>query len=165
MTGARSPLDEPESKRRKVRKGTQSCWECKRRKVRCGFLATGDTICENCRRRGTACNSQEHPDVPVPSSSGSVQMQARLGRVEEFIEGLGNRAGIAHISTTPARDLSEDHLAQLESRSLVGRTDDRCADIPTRTASAVEASASSNCSGRNIVVRVSLRQALTAVVF
>ncbi|KAM0804855.1 hypothetical protein BDR22DRAFT_799725 [Usnea florida] len=80
MTEARSPLDEPECKRRKVRKGTQSCWECKRRKVRCVFLATSDTICQNCRRRGTACNSQEHPDVSVPSSSGSNQIQARLGR-------------------------------------------------------------------------------------
>ena len=92
-------------------------------------------------------------------------IQARLGRVEEFIERLGNRAGIAHISTTPARDLSEDHLTQLGSRSLVGRSDDYCAGIPIPAASAVEASASYNCSGRNMVVRVSRRQALTAVVF
>ena len=164
MTEARSSVDEPESKRRKVRKGTQSCWECKRRKVRCVSLATGDTICENCRRRGTACNSQEYPDVPVPSP-GSNQIQARLGRVEELIEQLGNRAAIAHTSNKPARDLSEGHLTQLGSKSLEGRTDDYCAGIPTPAVSAVEASASFSCSGRNTVVRVSRRQALTAVIF
>ena len=165
MTEARSPLDEPETKRRKVRKGTQSCWECKRRKVRCVFLATRDTICQNCRRRGTACNSQEQPDVSVPSSSGSNQIQERLGRVEELIERLGNRAVITQISNASARDLSEGHLTQLESRSLECRTDDYCAGIPTPTASAVEASASFSCSRRNIVVRISHHQALTAVVF
>ncbi|KAI4731764.1 hypothetical protein E4T49_00607 [Aureobasidium sp. EXF-10728] len=47
-------------KRRKIRKGTQSCWECKRRKVRC--IST-ENICQNCRRRGTACISQDLPDV------------------------------------------------------------------------------------------------------
>ena len=165
MTEAPSPIDEPETKRRKVRKGTQSCWECKRRKVRCIFLATRDTICQNCRRRGTACNSQEHPDVQVPASSGSTQIQARLGRVEELIEQLGNRAAIAHTSNKPARDLSEGHLTQLGSRSLEGRTDDYCAGIPTPAASAIEANASSSCSGGDIVVRISRRQALTAVVF
>ena len=166
MTGASSPVHEPESKRRKVRKGTQSCWECRRRKVQCVFLATSGTICQNCRRRGTACNSQEHPDVPVPApASGSNQIQARLGRVEELIEQLGSRAVIAHISNSPARDVSEGHLTQLGSRSLVGRTPNCCAGIPTPVASAVEASASFSCSGRNTVVRVSRNQALTAVVF
>lgn len=164
MTEGRSSVDEPESKRRKVRKGTQSCWECKRRKVRCIFLANSDTICQNCRRRGTACNSQEYPDVPVPAS-GSNQIQARLGRIEELIEQLGNRAAAAHTSNKPARDLSEGHLTQLGSRSLEGRTDDYCAGIQTRTASAVEASVSFSCSDRNTVVRVSRCQALTAVVF
>ena len=165
MTEARSPVAQPESKRRKVRKGTQSCWECKRRKVRCIFSATRDTICQNCRRRGTACNSQQHPDVPVPSFSGSNQIQARLGRVEELIERLGNRAVVAHISNTPAKDPSEGHLTELDSGSLVSHTDDFDSGIPTPTASAVEASASFSCSGRNIVVRFSRRQALTADMF
>ena len=161
MTEARSPIHGTDPKRRKVRKGTQSCWECKRRKVRCIFLATSDTICQNCRRRGTACNSQEHPDVSVPSSSGSNQIQARLGRVEELIERLGNRAVLPHISNTPARDLPEDHLTQFGPRS----PDDYCAGIPTPTAFAVEANASFSCSGCKVVVRISCQQALTAVVF
>ena len=164
MAGASSQVDGPESKRRKVRKGTQSCWECRRRKVRCIFAATTDAICQNCRRRGTACNSQEHPDEPMPSA-GSNQVEARLGRVEELIEHLVNRAVTAHIPNSPAKDLSKGHLPQLEPRSLAGRTSDRGAGIPTPAASEVEAGASFSCSGRKIVVRVSRRQALTAVLF
>ena len=51
---------EPTLKRRKIRKGTQSCWECKRRKVRC----SGEQICQNCQRRGTPCIGQDLPDEP-----------------------------------------------------------------------------------------------------
>ncbi|KAF2496440.1 hypothetical protein BU16DRAFT_437020, partial [Lophium mytilinum] len=47
-------------KRRKVRKGTRSCWECKRRKMRCIFDT--EAICKGCRRRGSKCISQEFPE-------------------------------------------------------------------------------------------------------
>ncbi|KAG9679420.1 hypothetical protein KCU87_g795, partial [Aureobasidium melanogenum] len=70
------PENEPNygSKRRKVRKGTQSCWECKRRKVRCVLT---ENICQNCSRRGTVCISQELPDAsrlitPSPSEEGAL---------------------------------------------------------------------------------------------
>ncbi|KAL2844116.1 hypothetical protein BJY01DRAFT_190654 [Aspergillus pseudoustus] len=43
---------------RKVRKGTHSCRECRRRKVRCTFASARDTICITCHRRGTQCISQ-----------------------------------------------------------------------------------------------------------
>ncbi|KAK2810328.1 hypothetical protein FQN50_003059 [Emmonsiellopsis sp. PD_5] len=46
-------------KRRKVRKGTQSCWECKRRKTRCTFAAPTETVCDGCRSRRTKCVGQE----------------------------------------------------------------------------------------------------------
>ncbi|MCJ1401941.1 hypothetical protein MMC11_005158 [Xylographa trunciseda] len=126
MAGASPQVDGPESKRRKVRKGTQSCWECRRRKVRCIFAATSEAACENCRRRGTACNSQEHPEEATPSA-GSNRVEARLGRVEELIEHLANSAVTAHIPNSPAKDLSEGRSAHLESRLLVGHTSDRCA--------------------------------------
>ncbi|TPX14636.1 uncharacterized protein E0L32_005328 [Thyridium curvatum] len=49
----------PSSKRRKIRKGTQSCWECKRRKIRCTFAAPEQDVCDGCRSRQTKCVSQE----------------------------------------------------------------------------------------------------------
>ncbi|KAL4861361.1 hypothetical protein BDV12DRAFT_208117 [Aspergillus spectabilis] len=89
-----SPSDWPANKRRKVRKGTQSCWECKRRKVRCIFASAEHAICNNCRRRGTSCISQDLPDtrtLPSPSSNES-KVDARLGRVEDLIQQLVNNA-------------------------------------------------------------------------
>lgn len=50
--------DEISAKRRKVRKGTHSCWNCRRRKVRCIFALPDDTTCIMCRRRSTTCVSQ-----------------------------------------------------------------------------------------------------------
>jgi hypothetical protein len=55
--------DEPESKRRKVRKGTRSCWECRRRKEKCTFQSSTDAICIRCQRRGVKCVGQEFPEV------------------------------------------------------------------------------------------------------
>lgn len=114
MAGASFQGDGPESKRRKVRKGTQSCWECKRRKVRCIFAATTDAICENCQRRGAACISQEHADEPVPSGGGN-QVETRLGRVEEIIEHLvHNNAIPAATPKSPSKELPEGHFTHLE---------------------------------------------------
>lgn len=93
-----SPDDELDHvpKRRKVRKGTQSCWECKRRKVRCVFNTT-ETTCQNCRRRGTACISQDLPDAfnpitPSPSEEGAL---VRAGvRSSSLLKCLTKKPGI-----------------------------------------------------------------------
>ncbi|OAQ79395.1 Zn2/Cys6 DNA-binding protein [Purpureocillium lilacinum] len=88
---------EPQAKRRKVRKGTQSCWQCKHRKVRCSFTTTPssarlatDTICDACRRRGTSCISQEFPDEAPKAAQ---EVGDRLGRVEALVERLTSSAG------------------------------------------------------------------------
>jgi len=54
--------DQHRDKKRRVRKGTRSCWECKRRKIRCIFATESDTTCRGCLDRGTACISQEFVD-------------------------------------------------------------------------------------------------------
>ncbi|GLA16332.1 hypothetical protein AnigIFM62618_002904 [Aspergillus niger] len=90
----------PQTKRRKVRKGTRSCWECKRRKVRCIFSPSTGTICDNCRRRGSRCISQELPDSPIFTSNDSVD--ARLDRVERFLAQLVSPGATQAVS-------SEDH--------------------------------------------------------
>ncbi|CAJ2512367.1 Uu.00g053820.m01.CDS01 [Anthostomella pinea] len=52
-------------KRRKIRKGTQSCWECKRRKTRCSFAKSTALVCDGCRSRRTKCVSQEFDDERI----------------------------------------------------------------------------------------------------
>ncbi|KAL4796961.1 hypothetical protein BDV19DRAFT_360158 [Aspergillus venezuelensis] len=63
-----------QAQRRKVRKGTHSCWECKRRKMKCRIDARIDSnSCIGCRRRGSPCISQEFPEdlsgVRTPSAT------------------------------------------------------------------------------------------------
>ncbi|KAI1747967.1 hypothetical protein F4782DRAFT_519122 [Xylaria castorea] len=48
--------------RRKIRKGTTSCWECKRRKQRCHFAIDQSRVCVSCRRRGKTCVMQQFDD-------------------------------------------------------------------------------------------------------
>lgn len=97
-------------RRRQIRKGTQSCWECKRRKVRCIFVLN-HTTCNHCRRRGTTCIGQEYPNKPV--SSNDDQIESRLTRIEDILERLVANDGTPHIR----QPVSE---AQLESNSALG---------------------------------------------
>lgn len=80
------------TKRRKVRKGTQSCWECRRRKIRCTFTGSHEDTCDGCLRRGNACVSQEYPDVGN-GEDVSNQIGARLGRVEGLLVQLIEKTG------------------------------------------------------------------------
>ncbi|KAK1723629.1 uncharacterized protein BDZ83DRAFT_625649 [Colletotrichum acutatum] len=77
----------PAPKRRKLRKGTQSCWECKRRKARCTFSPSTQNICDGCKRRGSDCVSQDVADAPPPPGSNK-HIVDRLGQVEALVRQL-----------------------------------------------------------------------------
>ena len=69
------------SKRRKLRKGTHSCWECKRRKMKCIFDPLANTaVCNGCRRRGGHCISQEFPE--------DVSLAAHVDRAHRMGDGI-----------------------------------------------------------------------------
>ncbi|KAJ6038562.1 hypothetical protein N7499_004341 [Penicillium canescens] len=74
------PSDEPAAKRRKVRKGTHSCWECRQRKVKCTFSSLDDAICITCHRRGAKCISQVILDGPetAKSDTGDAEQDAAI---------------------------------------------------------------------------------------
>jgi hypothetical protein len=78
---------EPPAMRRKVRKGTKSCWECKRRKARCIF-ASDHATCVGCQRRRTACVSQEMPEELSPARIGNRHLGERISRVEDIMNEL-----------------------------------------------------------------------------
>lgn len=78
-----APQTRPPSKRRKLRKGTFSCTECKQRKRRCE-LPAGHTECVGCRRRGLSCVSQEY-DVDENTYQG---VQGSIARVEGLVAHL-----------------------------------------------------------------------------
>ncbi|KAB8276464.1 hypothetical protein BDV30DRAFT_206161 [Aspergillus minisclerotigenes] len=73
-------------KRRKIRKGTRSCWECKRRKIKCTFASTEDVTCIGCQRRRAPCVSQDLPEVLSPARKGNRHLVERIARVEKFMQ-------------------------------------------------------------------------------
>ncbi|ROV90481.1 hypothetical protein VMCG_09813 [Cytospora schulzeri] len=84
---------EPPSKRRKVRKGTKSCWECRRRKIKCQFDNPDDINCIGCKQRGTVCRSQEYDDdnAPEPGQRSDPPLTRRLDRLEQMMERIVDR--------------------------------------------------------------------------
>jgi hypothetical protein len=57
------------AKKRKIRKGTFSCWECKKRKTRCELEPGSSSACIFCRRRGLSCVSQEYAEPAAAASN------------------------------------------------------------------------------------------------
>ncbi|KAI9686302.1 MAG: hypothetical protein M1820_010658 [Bogoriella megaspora] len=104
-------------KRRKTRKGTRSCWECKRRKIRCIFTLPTDSSCSYCRRRGGKCVSQQYSEQVSTALKRSLDIGDRMTRVESLIEDLARRVGGADVqelegsviaSPGPQTDFAED---------------------------------------------------------
>jgi hypothetical protein len=83
--GISSTSPEPNAKRRQIRKGTRSCWDCKRRKVRCTFASDEDTICIPCRRRGATCVSQDQPEEESFVGDPHGQLVDRVQKVESLL--------------------------------------------------------------------------------
>ncbi|KAL5373900.1 hypothetical protein DPSP01_012363 [Paraphaeosphaeria sporulosa] len=81
--------EESTAKKRKLRKGTHSCWECKRRKAKCVFSNEHDTMCVGCLRRGTRCVDQNESIVEPESRDGATNR--RLLRIEAMLETLLER--------------------------------------------------------------------------
>lgn len=112
MSSQNNPDDSERAvKRRKLRKGTQSCWECKKRKVRCTWAAQDNHACDHCLRRKAKCVSQEYPDEPKTSTTEGVE--SRLSRAEDLLERLVNCA--------PA--LPEDKVEKGTKENAIQHTD------------------------------------------
>ena len=85
-----------EAKRRRLRKGTHSCWECKRRKMKCTFddsLTNTTTICTGCRRRGSQCVSQKFPDVAPFSTDNTLTTPRPIFGGEGVLRGESQHPG------------------------------------------------------------------------
>ncbi|KAF5004308.1 hypothetical protein FDECE_9193 [Fusarium decemcellulare] len=94
-------MGEPATKRRKVRKGTRSCWECRRRKIKCQFNSDEDAVCVGCIQRETTCISQEYVQEPAAPAQDK-RLAQRLGRLEELMEKLVDKPA-PEISIVPQK--------------------------------------------------------------
>ncbi|VUC32108.1 unnamed protein product [Clonostachys rosea] len=80
-------------RRRALRKGTRSCWECRRRKIRCTYASPSDEACIGCSKRCSICISQEFPDQTTTPVARSRLVGERIGRVEALVQGLVKLTG------------------------------------------------------------------------
>ncbi|KAB8218017.1 hypothetical protein BDV33DRAFT_193077 [Aspergillus novoparasiticus] len=95
--------DMPPFKRKKLRRGTRSCWECKRRKMKCVFERPEDAVCVGCHRRWTQCVSQEFPEQVPAHIDSSRQLRDRLRRVESRLDQVLHQDA----NSTPARSIDQ----------------------------------------------------------
>ncbi|KAJ9490602.1 hypothetical protein VN97_g2631 [Penicillium thymicola] len=109
---------EPAQKRRKIRKGTFSCWECKNRKIRCHFTTSSATICAFCQSKGAWCISQECPN---PQGIGYQAVEQRLDHVEGLVAQLVQHRGALSPSQTPlvSQQVNKDlFIDTVDSRAI-----------------------------------------------
>jgi hypothetical protein len=86
-----------------MRKGTRSCYECRKRKVRCIFTYHS-TTCEGCTAKGRRCTEQKREmlgDVLETKDS----LRERIARLESIIE--ASRSSNGNTSVVPLSS-SED---------------------------------------------------------
>ncbi|KAJ5715616.1 uncharacterized protein N7483_012797 [Penicillium malachiteum] len=106
-------IAESGAKRRKVRKGTKSCWECKKRKMKCVYADSSSpdeagAVCIGCQQRGFKCVSQEFEFVDRRhlESKGrhrpSSRKNDRVARVEALVEQLIKKVDCHEELETPA---------------------------------------------------------------
>ncbi|KAH6612444.1 hypothetical protein C7974DRAFT_77901 [Boeremia exigua] len=81
------PKEESLPTRKKMRKGTHSCFECRRRKIRCIFQSDNPDVCSECFARGSRCVDQENanPEVIVDHRKN---LRERVSRLEALVDSL-----------------------------------------------------------------------------
>lgn len=89
--------DHVRKRKRSLRKGTHSCWACKRRKEKCTF--EDSDICTGCLRRGSRCVSQRFADSDDAQATANTGVAAttaaatatRLQRIEDMVAQLSSQ--------------------------------------------------------------------------
>lgn len=81
------PKEESLPTRKKMRKGTHSCFECRRRKIRCIYPVDNPNVCSECFARGSRCIDQEHADPEVVVDHRK-NLRERVSRLEALVDTL-----------------------------------------------------------------------------
>ena len=82
-----------EASRKRMRKGTHSCTECRRRKKSCVTHPNGDK-CVECTERGVECISQDTRPPKRPRVESKQSLQERIVTLENTVHAIIDRLGI-----------------------------------------------------------------------
>jgi hypothetical protein len=77
--------------RKKMRKGTKSCLECRRRKIKCTFEPGRTAVCNECYARGSTCIDQEHGDLQIHAQTAASEqsthsLRERVTQLEDLVK-------------------------------------------------------------------------------
>lgn len=100
------PKEESLPNRKKMRKGTHSCFECRRRKIRCIFQPDNPDVCSECFARGSRCIDQEHanPEVIVDHRKN---LRERVSRLEALVDTLIEDKNIKTESRSQSQSIAD----------------------------------------------------------
>ncbi|RFU81139.1 c6 zinc finger domain [Trichoderma arundinaceum] len=92
--------------RRKLRRGTTSCWECKRRKTRCHFEQENQSTCVSCKRRGCKCVLQHIDERHLEPETGvrNRDIREQVDHLETLVDRLVHPPAVSRDSDAPPRD-------------------------------------------------------------
>jgi hypothetical protein len=95
-----------------VRKGTKSCLECRRRKIKCTFEAGRTAICNECYARGSTCIDQEHGDIQTyaqqtSAEQSSYSLRERVTQLEDLVKNVLNRLPEGQNGESPTIDRTQ----------------------------------------------------------
>ena len=91
---------------RKLRKGTRSCVECRKRKLRCAWTSAAAQKCRRCEERVLECSPQT---VSSPSTSQPPRtVQDRVSRLEDELRRLTK--AVRSLDPAGAGDWVRQHL-------------------------------------------------------
>ncbi|TGO46707.1 hypothetical protein BCON_0311g00130 [Botryotinia convoluta] len=119
------PLQSHPTLQKGMRKGTHSCYECRKRKVRCIFTKES-TICGNCELKGRTCTEQRRELIQAENVDTRESLREKIKRLEAVIEDYGRKSS----STAPDElnrnlnielgDVREDKLGSESPPSKLG---------------------------------------------
>jgi hypothetical protein len=82
----------PSGLRKRMRRGTRSCYECRKRKIRC-IWANDSTICEICAAKDRRCIEQQPELIRDAALDTKESLRKRVARLEAILQASGSDDG------------------------------------------------------------------------
>jgi Fungal Zn(2)-Cys(6) binuclear cluster domain len=110
-----APQSSPPGPRKGMRRGTHSCFECRRRKIRCIF-AKDSTVCEGCAARGKRCTEQRRELLQEAALDTRESLRERVARLEAIIQASSSDGG--RVTADQAYNRSELTLRDTQADTI-----------------------------------------------
>ncbi|KAJ5902088.1 hypothetical protein N7495_002616 [Penicillium taxi] len=120
---------------KKMRKGTKSCSECRRRKIRCTYNSDCPDACNECRLRGSKCITQEHgsedPHIVPSAQAERYSLRERVTYLENVVKDLVKRLDdTAGTKSSPERTAASDLTPSSIECDKLGPSSERIEHAP-----------------------------------